>query len=147
MVLLMIVFQSCSWEYYTYIINRTTQTATIDVFLKEKSEFKTLPNQVKVANEVVKFKWGFRQKFDITQNVSWIDTSHFRFFIKPGSTIDLNDMTGWFVNGHPTKHVEVTVTSNKKIDTLITGFHRINNTFVFKAVGLTRHVLYFDIKN
>jgi len=138
---------SCSWNFYAYIRNSTHSTATVDVYLLDKSNLNTLPNKVRIAERAVNFKSGYKKYFEHTQNVRWIDTSHFTFEIKPYTTLDLTEMTGRFRNGGPRKHVRVILTTEGKVDTLINGeVDDRRNKFHYDHVGLTTHVLYYDIK-
>lgn len=143
----MLCLSACTTPFWAYIRNMAGVPATIDVFLLDKAAMKTLPNQVKVVNKIVVFKSGFRQSFYKTENVHWIDTTHFSFTIQPGVTADLTDMAGRFVNANPREQVCVTVTINTITDTLINGrndfrFHK----FGYKKVGLDIPVLYYDVK-
>ena len=142
-----VVLPSCSWDFYAYIINRTSKTATINVFLLDISPLKTLPNKVKVSEGVVPLKAGYRKNFDKYQNVEWLDVAHFRFIVKPNSMADLADMVGMFRNGFPRGDVRVIVATDKKVDTLINGRQGFNREkFMYKHVGLTSHILHYDIK-
>ncbi len=141
-----ISFSGCTMLFYAYIRNATNTAAVIDVKLLSKSSMKTLPNRVKVADKVVVFKSGFRQNFYKTYPVTWIDTTHFSFVIMPGTSIDLTDVAGKFVNAHPREDVLVTVTLNYKIDTLINGYRDFRHEkFGYKNVGVSVPVLYYDV--
>ena len=137
---------SCTMPFWVYIRNKTNEIAVVHVVLLDKSSMQTLPNKVKVADKIVAFKSGFRQSFYEKQNVQWIDTSQFSFNLLPGTTIDLADMAGKFVNSHPTNRVLVTVTANNKADTLLNpaAFFR-SEKFMFKNVGISVPVLYYDV--
>jgi hypothetical protein len=101
----------------------------VDVYLLDKSNLNTLPNKVRIAERAVNFKSGYKKYFEHTQNVRWIDTS------------------GRFRNGGPRKHVRVILTTEGKVDTLINGeVDDRRNKFHYDHVGLTTHVLYYDIK-
>src|SRR5688572_2618348 len=122
----------------------SARTATIDVFLLDKTHMVTLPNRVTVANRVVNLKAGFRKYFDSSQNVVWVDASHFKFYIAPQKTIDLTDMAGRFRNGSPSREVMVTITFNNKVDTLIyEGEGTRHRKFVYDHVGLKSPILYY----
>jgi hypothetical protein len=141
------LLNSCSWNFFVYIRNTSAKIAVIDVFLLDKTQMTTLPNKVTVANRVVNFKAGFRKHFDSSQNVVWIDTSHFKFYIAPQKTIDLTDMAGSFRNGYPSGAVRVIVSIDNKTDTLIIGGADYrHDKFIFEHVGLSFHILYYDIK-
>jgi hypothetical protein len=139
---------SCSWYYYAYIRNPTNSTAIVDVYLLDKSNLNTLPNKVRIAERVVNFKAGYKKYFEHTQNVKWIDTSHFMFEIKPNTTLDLTEMTGKFRNGGLNEHVRVIVSTEGKVDTLINGdVDDRRNKFQYDHVGLSTPLLYYDIKD
>ena len=140
------LFYSCSWDFYAYIRNPTNKVGLIDVYLLDKSGMATLPNKVKVANRVVKFKAGYRKFFEGAQNVTWIDTSHFKFEIKPNTTVDLTDMAGRFRNGAPMKNVHVTITFGDKVQTLLHGRYSRDDKFIYEHVGLSSHIIYYDMK-
>jgi hypothetical protein len=141
------LLNSCSWNFFVYIRNTSAKTAIIDVFLLDKTQMAILPNKVTVANRVVNFKAGFRKHFDSSQNVEWVDTSHFKFYIAPQKTIDLTDMAGSFRNGYPSGAVRVTVSLNNKTDTLVYGgADTRHHKFVYDHVGVAFHVLHYDIK-
>ena len=148
---LMIFFiNSCETPDYAYIRNLTNNIAVIKVLLVDKKEMKTLPNKVRITNRIVKFKSGYRRFFlDSTQNVKWLDTSHFTFEINPHSTADLSDMIGAFENSSPRNNVMLTITSNGKTDTLHNGNgwkgYRYE-LFSYKHIWFGRPVLYYDIK-
>lgn len=142
-----IVLNSCTMPFWAYIRNMSMYPAVIDVVLLDKGSMRTLPNQVKVADTIVAFKSGFRQHFYKRESVQWIDTSHFSFTIKPGSSIDLSDLAGRFVNSFPVENVFVTVTANHVIDTLIERRHQFRHEkFGYKNVGVSVPVLYYDVK-
>ena len=103
------LLNSCSWNFFAYIRNSSAKTAIIDVFLLDKTQMLTLPNKVTVANRLVNFKAGFRKYFYSSQNVVWVDTSHFKFYIAPQKTIDLTEMAGSFRNGSPTSIIKQTL--------------------------------------
>jgi hypothetical protein len=149
--LVIVCLNSCETPDYAYIRNLTNNTAIIDVFLLKKREMKTLPNKVRISNRVVQFKGGYRKYFlDSTQNVVWLDTSHFKFEINAHSTADLSDMIGAFQNSSPRNpNIRLTITSSNKTDTLLTGngwegFRR--KLFAYKHIWFGRPVLYYDIK-
>lgn len=81
------LLQSCSWEYYAYILNRTDKVVKINVNLKNLDQLARLPNKVHLSPTIVKFKWGFRSTFIETQRVEWTDSSNFSIDLKPNHTI------------------------------------------------------------
>ena len=141
---------SCMTPDYAYIRNLTYNVAIINVFLVKKMEMKTLPNKVRITNRIVSFKGVYRRFFlDSTQNIVWLDTSHFKFEVNPHSTADLSDMIGRFENGFPRNDVRLTITSNGKTDTLQEGngwkgFRY--KLFGYKNILFGKPVLYYDIK-
>ncbi len=107
----------------------------------------TLPNRVKVANKIIEFKSGYRNKLDRVNNVIWLDTSHFKFTIYPNTTVDLTDMTGTFMNSHPKSNVIAYITTKSKVDTVLNGkFDFPREKFSFKNVGISSPLFYYDIK-
>ena len=138
---------SCSIPFGAYLRNMTNDIATVDVFLLDKTNMVTLPNKIKVANRIINFKSGFKKFIDSSQNVTWIDISHFKLEMKPNTTVDLTDMAGRFVNSYPREDVRVIVSTNEKLDTLLNGRSNFYyNKFGFKNVGLSSPLLYYDIK-
>jgi hypothetical protein len=132
--------------FLAYVRNKSTLPAVIEVQLLDKSRMRTLPNSVMVADKIVPFRAGFRQSFYIRQYVHWTDTSHFSYTVMPGTTVDLSDLAGRFVNGHPREDVFVTVTAGNIIDTLINGRQDFRNTkFGFTNVGISLPLYYYDI--
>ena len=138
---------ACSVDFSAFVRNLSNETAMIDVFLLNKDEFMRLPNKVKVANQVVKFKSGVRDKFKTLENVKWIDTSHFKFAMAPQTSIDLTDMAGKFLNSHPTHDVRVIISTATKVDTILDGYRNYNSSkFEYTNFGLRNPALYYDIK-
>ena len=105
LILTLLIFTFSLYSCITYdnafIRNLTNATATIDVYLLNTSSIKSLPNQVTLANKIVKFKGGYKKYFDNIQNVIWIDTNHFKLEIEPNTTLNLEHMLGSFVNSFP----------------------------------------------
>jgi len=138
---------SCTMPFWAYIRNTSAFPAIIDVVLLDKHGMRTLPNQVKVAHKIVAFKWGFRQNFYEWENVQWVDTSHFSFTVMPGTSIDLADAAGRFMNSYPVERSFVTVTVNGTVDTLIDRNRNfLHQKFSYTHVGLSVPVLYYDVK-
>jgi len=137
---------SCTTLFNVFVRNTTGLPATLDIYLLDKTNMKTLPNKARVADKIVHFKAGYRKYFDSYQSVIWVDTSHFKFIMRPGTTVDLSDMTGIFVNGGNRRDILVTVTVNGKADTLVQGRNRTPDTFQFKGRIFSNSILYYDIK-
>ncbi len=137
----------CTLLITAYIRNFSASPAMVDVYLPDKTGLKNLPNRVRVANTILKFKPGFKNYFDDYRNVNWIDLSHFTFEVPPRTTVALSDMTGIFMNMHPTGDWKVFVTTGTKTDTLLHGrddFRR--DKFGYKNAGINARLLYYDIK-
>ena len=138
---------SCTIPFGAYLRNMTNETAVIDVFLLDKTGMATLPNKIKVANKIINFKSGFQKFIDSSQNVTWVDISHFKLEMKPNTTVDLTDMAGRFVNSYPLEEVRIIVSTNDKVDTLMNGrFYFNHDKFEYKNVGISSPLLYYDIK-
>lgn len=138
---------SCSVYFNAYVRNPTNKTAVVDVYLLQKQNMKTLPNQVKTANRIIAFKGAYRQQFDSLQTVTWVSTEHFRLKVAPHTTTDLTDMAGSFLNGSVMQDVLVTVTASGKTDTLLNGQGRpVPGAFVYKGMGFKNPVIYHDIR-
>lgn len=143
-----LALSSCTMIFGAYIRNMASETAVIDVFLLDKTDLKTLPNKVTTANRLVKFKSGFRKFLDSTQNVIWIDVSHFKLEMRANTTVDLSDMAGKFINSSPRGDVIVTVTLKNKVDTLINGRRDFRHEkFEYKNAGFSSPLLHYDIKD
>ena len=141
------LLSACSLEFSAFMRNLSTETAIIDVFLLDKSEWNRLPNKVKVANRIVEFKNGVRGKFDSLQIVIWVDTSHFRFEMKPQTSLDFTDMAGEFLNSHPRRDVRVVVTTSTSSDTILNGYRNFRSeNFQYTNFGLKNPTLYYDVK-
>lgn len=141
-----VMANGCTMPYLAYVRNNSLLPVVIEVQLLDKSSMRTLPNSVLVANEIVAFKAGFRGAFTERQYVHWIDTAHFSFTVLPGTTVDLTDMAGRFVNAHPIENVLVTVGSASGKDTLINGRHDFRkDKFTFRNVGISLPVYYYDL--
>lgn len=141
-----ITANACTMPYLAYVRNKSALPVVIDVHLLDKSRMRKLPNSVLVADKIVAFKAGFRQSFADRQYVHWIDTSHFSFTVLPGTTVDLTDLAGRFVNGHPRETVFVTITAGASVDTLINGRDDFRyKKFGYKNVGISLPVYYYDI--
>jgi hypothetical protein len=138
--------------FWAYLRNISNDTAVIDVYLLDKSDWRTLPNQIKTANEAVSFKPGYTKRFDTYTNVAWVDTTHFRVMLPPNTTLDLNDLAGRFYNGGSTKDVLLVITTETRLDTLIKGRNEfLKEPHLFKAVGIFKpffykNVLVYDVK-
>lgn len=138
---------SCSIPFGAYIRNMSKDPAMIDVFLLDRTSMTTAPNVIRVSNTIIEFKSGFKKKMDNSQNVKWIDLSHFRLELQPHTTVDLSDMVGTFINAYPQGDVRVTVSVNNKVDTLMNGKSDFKQEkFLVKKVGLSTALLYHDIK-
>ena len=143
-----VLLSACTMPFLAYVRNMVSTAAIVDVVLLDKRWMRTLPNSVLVADKIVPFKAGFRQCFYQRRNVHWIDTVHFSFTVLPGSTADLTDMAGMFMNGHPREDVFVTITINDTVDTLINGLRDFRHEkFGLKNVGISLPVYYYDVKN
>ena len=141
------VLSGCSMVYDAYLRNFSKEKAIVDVYIYDKKWMKTLPNQVHIANEIVAFKSGFRNKIHETQLVRWIDTSHFQFDLMPNSTADFSDMAGKFLNGGTFNKLLVIVTANNKPDTLLNrSWYSYAKKFSYKRRFFSREILYYDVK-
>ncbi len=145
---LTISLTSCTINYWAYIRNLTRKTALIDVFLNDLDDFKVRPTNLKTADEIVKFKKGHKNKFIDTTTISWLDSSHLQFQVRPNTTIDLEAIS-FFYYSHPMTDMKVVVTTENNIDTLMTSksdFRR--DKFQYKQNGIItpRPILYYDIK-
>ena len=94
--LLTLLLSSCSLPFWAYIRNLTNETAIINVYNRRGDFSETLPT-IKTADQVVKFKNGHRRFFTDTTNILWIDSTHFKVFLKPKTTIDFEDIAGHFL--------------------------------------------------
>ncbi len=121
--------------------------AMIDVFLLDRTSMTTASNVVRVSNTIIEFKPGFKKFLDNSQNVKWIDSSHFKLELQPRTTVDLTAMVGTFINASPKENVRILVSLNDKVDTLMNGRSDYNhNRFSFKKVGVFSSLMYHDIK-
>ena len=145
-----IFLSSCSLHFWAYIRNLTNETATIDVYILDKDFRKTLPANIQTANKIVDFKNGHRRFFTDTTNVLWIDSTHFKVLVRPQTTIDFEGIAGYFLSSQPGSDIQVFVTSDQMIDTLMNGrsdFRR--EKFKYKQNGFIppKPLLYYDIKD
>jgi hypothetical protein len=105
----------------------------------------TLPNQIKVADRIVKFKGGYRQQFFNTKNVVWLDLNHFQLELSPNTTADLTDMTGYWMNARCICDAKVTVTAGGKTDILVDGrFFNVRHELF--SYGRKFSIIYYDVK-
>ena len=142
-----VLLTSCSMNFNAYIRNNTDRQATVDVYLLNKENLPTLPNKIKVANQVVPFKCVYRKHIDSLQNVVWIDTNHFKLELAPNTTVDLTDMVGKVVNGSFRQEVLVTVSVGNRIDTIIKGSGQsYGRKFEYKSMGFGTPIIFHDIK-
>jgi len=128
----------------------TNDTATVDVYIREPNYRKTLPSSISTANMIVDFKNRHRRFFKDTTNILWIDSSHFKVFIRPQTTIDFENIAGYFLNSHPLSDIQIFVTSKNIIDTLMNGRTDFRqDKFKYKQNGFIppRPLLYHDIEN
>ena len=146
LVIVCIHLASCSMLFNACIRNTTNQIATIDVYILDKTNLKTLPNKIRVANRLVNLKSGYKKYLNSSEDVTWIDTEHFKLDIKPQTTVDLSDMIGAFINGSPRHEARVIVTSPGKIDTLIDGRQYPGMEKFNYIGGFFSPKLYYDIK-
>ncbi len=137
---------SCSLVFEAYVRNMTKENAIMDVFLLNTKEWPNLPNQVKTAPRLINFKSGYKRYFDERQKVTWIDINHFQVQIKSGSSIDLSDVAGRFVNSYPTQDVRVIVSTRSKIDTLLNRHRDYRDSLFGYKYKAFRPILYYDIK-
>ncbi|HLP38087.1 hypothetical protein [Lacibacter sp.] len=143
---------SCSMIFWAYVRNISNDTALIDVYLLDKSDWRTLPNQIKTAHEAVSFKAGYTKRFDSYTNVTWVDTAHFKVMLPPNTTLDLNDLAGMFYNGGSTKDILVVITTQSRLDTLLKGrYEFLKEPHLFKTVGtfkpfFYKPVLVYDVR-
>lgn len=137
---------SCSLLFNVCIRNTTNDAATIDVYLPDKTNLKTLPNKIRVANSIINVRSGYNRHFDSTQNVTWIDIDHFKLEIRPQTTVDVSDMVGLFINGSPRGDAIVIVSSNSKTDTLLNGINDFRREKFNYTSGFLTPRLYYDIK-
>lgn len=143
------LFSACTMPFWAYIRNISGKDAIVTIVLLRRNSMNTLPNRVKVAREIISFKpgSGYRQSFTERENVNWVDTIHFTFTVRPGTTADLTDMAGKFSNAHPKEEVFVTVTTGSKTDTLINGRDDFRYAkFGYKRSFFNDPVLYYDVK-
>jgi len=143
---LLFLVVSCSIVYHGFVRNFTSETAIIDVRFLEGTKLTKVPEKVSFANEVVKFKGGYKKLFKDSLTVSRLDSSHVRLMIPPHTSIDLSDITGAFLNAHPLEDCLVTVTVKNRVDTLLNGRYNLNRKlFSFKG-GIGTALAYHDIK-
>lgn len=147
--LVTILLNSCSLRYRAYLRNLTNSIATVDIYILNKEFRKTLPPSIKTANRVVEFNNSHRRFFKDTTDIAWVDSSHFRVFIRPQTTVDFEDIAGYFLNSNPSSDIKVIVSSQELIDTLMNGemdFRR--EKFTYKQSGFIppTPLLYYDIK-
>lgn len=135
-------------HFWAYLRNMTNNIATVDVYIQEQNFRKTLPSSITTANKIVDFKNRHRRFFNDTTRIVWVDSFHFKVFIRPKTTIDFEDIAGYFLNSHPLSDIQVFVTSNKVTDTLMNGRMDFrDDKFNYKQNGFIRPLLYHDIKN
>ena len=139
-------FYSCSLYFDAFVRNTASEVATIDVFLLETNQWTTLPNRVTIARRLVNFKSGYKKYFSETAYVNWIAPGHFQYKLSPGSTIDLSEIAGAFLNSHPTTDVRVIVSTRSTIDTLLNGYRDFRqDLFQYKNKAF-RPILYYDVQ-
>ncbi len=141
---------SCSLHFWAYLRNMTNDIAIVDVYIKEQNFHKTLPSSIATANQIVDFKNRHRRFFNDTTSIVWVDRSHFKVYVRPKTTIDFEDIAGYFLNSHPLSDLQVFVTSNKMTDTLMNGIMDFrHDKFNYKQNGFIppRPLLYHDINN
>lgn len=144
--LILLYLSSCTKFFYACIRNTSNQVAAIDVYLLDKTDLKTLPNKVRMTNRIINLKSGYKKYLDSTQTVTWIDKDHFKLQIQPGTTVDLSDMAGIFINSHPTGDARVIITTTGKTDTLLNGRLDYRHEKFNYAGGFFSPKLYYDIK-
>jgi hypothetical protein len=137
---------SCSLLFNVCIRNTTNDVATVDVFLPDKTNLKTLPNKIRVANSIINVRSGYNRHFDSTQNVTWIDIDHFKLEIQPKTTVDVSDMAGRSINDSPRGDAVVIVSLNNKTDTLLNGINDFRREKFNYTGGFLTPRLYYDIK-
>lgn len=146
MAFIAVTFFSCQTFYDVFVRNMTNGPVTLDVYLLDKTDMKTLPNKARVADRIVRFKTGYKKYFERYKNVTWVDTSHFKFTVDPHTTVDLSDMTGIFRNGSSMRNVLITLTTNTRMDTLVNGRTFPHKDFEHKARIFSNSMLYYDVK-
>lgn len=142
------LLSSCSMHYWAYLRNLTDSITTVDVYINDSSYRKKLPTNIKTANKIVDFKNGHRRFFTDMTQIVWVDSSHFKVFLRPKTTIDFEDIGGYFLNSHPLSDIQIFITSNNITDTLMNGRMDFrHDKFNFKQNGLVppRPLLYHDI--
>ena len=146
LLILLITANSCTLIFLPFIRNVTTEDAIIDVYLSEESRLRDLPTQIKAANKVVKFRFGYGFHFNTYQNITWLDSTHCRVIMKSKTTLNLSTLTGIkFLNGSPRGHATVIVKSINKIDTLLGSKSFWREKFKYKGKFSTP-ILYYDIE-
>ena len=135
-------------HFWAFLRNLTDNIATVDVYINDTNHRKTLPTNIKTANKIVEFKNRHRRFFTDTTNIVWVDSSHFKVFIRPQTTIDFEDIAGYFLNSHPLSDIQVFVSSKQGTDTLMNGRTDFrHDKFFYKQNGFIppRPLLYHDI--
>lgn len=135
-------------HFWAYLRNLTDNIATIDVFINDPNYRKILATSIKTANKIVEFKNGHRRFFSDTTNIVWVDSLHFKVFIRPQTTLDFEDIAGYFLNSHPISDIQAFVSSKQLTDTLMNGRADFrHDKFVYKQNGFIppRPLLYHDI--
>lgn len=137
-------------HFWAYLRNLTDSIATVDVYVNDPNYSKTLPTSIKTANKIVEFKSGHRRFFSDTTNIVWVDSLHFKVFLRPHTTIDFENIAGYFLNSHPLSDINVYVSSQQMTDTLMNG--RVDfrhEKFFYKHYGFMpgRSMLYYDIQD
>lgn len=144
------LLSSCSLRFWAYLRNLTDSIATVDVYINDTNYRKTLPTTIKTANKIVEFKSGHRRFFSDTTQIAWVDSSHFKVFLQPQTTIDFEDIAGYFLNSRPFSDIQVLVSSRQVTDTLMNGIMDFRREkFLYKHYGFIpgRPLLYFDIQD
>lgn len=143
-----LAFSSCSFHYFAYIRNLTSEIAIIDIYSKDKSLAKIVSPYISRANKVVTFEKGYRKQFNDSMAVQWLDSTHCIVAIPPQTTINFGNIGGYFLNGRPTNNIKVIVSTKNTKDTLMDGRAQFRmNKFKYRQNGfLPKHpLLYYDI--
>ncbi|MCX6319958.1 MAG: hypothetical protein NTW29_21950 [Bacteroidetes bacterium] len=143
----LVLFYSCSYLCQAYLRNLTDEVVIADVHILNPEDSSIIPKRIRTANGIAVLKKDFITGFSHTSEIRRLDNLHYQVLIRPGSTINLSDITGAFMNGAPISNQRVVLISSKGTDTLMNGWGRRRNVkFHYIGGGLIvpGSVIYYD---
>ena len=137
---------SCSRNFDAFLRNNSSDPCILDVTIRDKADWRRLPNQVRAASRVMRISSGIKSRFDTLFVVNWKNTSQLELVLPPASTVYLNDLLGSFMNMSPHVDCIAVIVQGEYRDTLLNGQRDFRyDRFSFTPIFFGPDALHYDV--